>query len=701
MIPELKHPFPRPFRIGYLIGGFFFGFLPFLAFLYLLIASYSARTYGWFWFAFLGCWLFGWATWASFLLLSGIKERKVIREHQARVMKAFSELFGATANSRESRIQDFFDKGTENLSLYDLHITPGGHRWSATLSKNIGTLPPASRESLRVLYLLFNRELIPIGLFVAVSSTLLFDNGTCSVTDADYPDYPPPKEAGDPKKFENPQEMLRQLHLDRGFQNPQAAENFIREHLQILSQAYPGHPTIKLIQARIEGGNVWITASDLQDPRSPLGSAGSSGKEQKDFSYYLGPLADKNQDMIYRGEGSLITLGRPGTGKSQCHAIPNLLRWQGSAIVLDVSGELFDATSRERAKIGHVLRFNPFEDLTARYNPLALLPDDPEKAWSEAQFLAAMLEPPGLSGKGGDHWGKVSREILTAVIGYIVLTNPPRERSFSQALDILSGAEWDLFMEGLTALAEEHGLKAARRTAATFTQEKEDSPKQFTASRSSAYAAVSAWSNPTVETATSASDWTPEDFHLDKPLTVYLTANQAQLNAQGGFFRVILGQHIQRLSHEKFRQPDRPILLLLDEFPALGRMEPIETAMMQGRKFGLRLWLMAQYVEQITQVYGNDGLIKSCAVRSYFNPDFHLAEQLSKEVGERAGGFDNQRQPLVSPQDLTGPAFQDLILTLVAGQKPARLRKAKAYATEPFASMLGGLDPKQATRLRR
>lgn len=631
----------------------------------------------------------------SLMILSGVEERQIIGEHRSSASQGVMRFFGFDEASRETGIQRFFDQGTENLSLGDFAMTPEGHQWKATIVKNIGALPPHSKESLRILYLLFNRGLVEAELFVQLNSTFLFDNGNTTITAADYP-------AG---TFKDAFEMLRTLHMARGFPNPQSAENFIRERIEGISLAYPDHPTVKLIQARISGGHAWLTASDLQEPDSLLSSAGYPGKEQKGFSYYLGPLADDSNgaglDLVYKGEGSLISLGRPGTGKSQCHAIPNLLNWQGSAIVLDVSGELFDATSRERATFGHVLRFNPFEDLTARYNPLALLPDEPEKAWSEAQFLAAMLEPPGLSGKGGDHWGKVAREMLTAVLAYIVLTNPPKERFFSQALDILSGADWDPFMEGLTALAEEHGLKAARRTAATFSQEKEDSPKQFTASRSSAYAAVNAWSNPTVEDATSASDWTPNDFHLDKPLTVYLTANQAQLNAQGGFFRVILGQHIQQLSQEKFRQPERPILLLLDEFPALGHMEPIETAMMQGRKFGLRLWLMAQYPEQITKAYGTDGLIKSCAVRSYFNPDFTLAADLSKEIGDRVGGFDGQRLPLASPQDLTGPAYKNLILTLTAAHKPARLHKAYAHATEPFTSKLGGLSPNKSIRIVR
>ncbi|SMP82292.1 Type IV secretory system Conjugative DNA transfer [Novosphingobium panipatense] len=41
-------------------------------------------------------------------------------------------------------------------------------------------------------------------------------------------------------------------------------------------------------------------------------------------------------------------------------------------------------------------------------------------------------------------------------------------------------------------------------------------------------------------------------------------------------------------------RPERPVLFLLDEFAALGRLEPVERAMGLMAGYGLQLWPILQ-----------------------------------------------------------------------------------------------------------
>lgn len=641
-------------------------------FVSLALFVYFAFQPGWFWTT--ATLLTALAT-LSVILPETLRERKLARYWRSQA-EAILAHYGPDPDAREQGIQKAFDEATLDINVSDFGYVADTWDVTAAYSKNIGAMQPTQREALRIAYLLLNRGLIDHPTFFAARAAIVYDQANAVIRGWKFH-----------SELKTAPEAITRLFQWRGIQTPQAGESRIRGVLDALYASNPGHPTVRMLKARVTGGSAWLSPDEVSG--TVLDGQGGRG-------LFLGRFEDGAADAAYTGEGSLITIGRSGTGKSQCHAIPNLLRWPTSAVVLDIKGELFKATSAQRAKAGPVIRFSPFEKLTARYNPLAFLPSDPHEAWTEAQFLASMLHPEAAQGGNARHWEFAAREILTAVITFVALTNPPDHRSFTELLDILSGKDWDRFMKGLTELASKHGLAPAARTAASFAEEDAKAPKQFVASRTSAYMAVNGWSNPDVEEATQVSDWSPEDLHGQKPLTVYITATPQQLTTQNALFRTILGQHVHMLLKEKFLNAPNPILFLIDEFPALGKMQPLADTLTLGRQYGLRLWLMAQYVDQVIDTYGNDGILKASAVRSYLNPDFPTAKLLSEEVGERAGALDGSRQPLVTPQDLTGPAFQDLILIMAAGTKPAKVHKIFAYRDEPFAGNIGSITPAQA-----
>ena len=57
---------------------------------------------------------------------------------------------------------------------------------------------------------------------------------------------------------------------------------------------------------------------------------------------------------------ALVVFGPTQSGKSAGIAIPNILEWQGPAIVVSIKPDLLDATLTTRAKLGETLVFDPF-----------------------------------------------------------------------------------------------------------------------------------------------------------------------------------------------------------------------------------------------------------------------------------------------------------------------------------------------------
>jgi len=107
-------------------------------------------------------------------------------------------------------------------------------------------------------------------------------------------------------------------------------------------------------------------------------------------------------------EGHSLIVGCTGTGKSRGIVIPSLLMWQGSAIVMDIKGELSKITAERRAKYGKVYIFNP-EGEGACYDPVRIC-----STVDQAQDLARTLIP--LPEKGEPFWSQSAQAILSAFV---------------------------------------------------------------------------------------------------------------------------------------------------------------------------------------------------------------------------------------------------------------------------------------------
>lgn len=87
--------------------------------------------------------------------------------------------------------------------------------------------------------------------------------------------------------------------------------------------------------------------------------------------------------------------------------------------------------------------------------------------------------------------------------------------------------------------------------------------------------------------------------------------------------------------------PEGPILFLLDEFAALGRLEAVERAMGLMAGYGLQLWPILQDLSQLKALYdpkANTFVANAGVLQTFGVNDFETAEWLSRLLGRATVG---------------------------------------------------------------
>lgn len=447
------------------------------------------------------------------------------------------------------------------------------------------------------------------------------------------------------------------------------------------TKAKPLAPVLQDINARLKGGSAWLSRHELLD---------TIFAARNEHALHIGALDDADTPLTYSGEGSIVSIAPPRSGKTQCHVFPNLLSWRGPAVVLDVKGEIFAATSKWRqANVGPVYKFSPLDPSKShRYNPLTFVRQETDYIWEDSRLLADMMIVP--SGAADPFWESKARDVLTAAIAYVCYNAGPEHRPMSKVIDILHGGRpWDELVLGLQTTVDVRAMMQQGTALASMPEKTRESVLQ------SAQASLSAWSGERVSRATQASDWSPLDLRSGRNPTIYICLKPSEVESYTSVLRVFIGQHIRMLCDELPPRGSAPILFLLDEVPRLRHMPPVEEAIEIGSQYGLRLWIFAQSLGQLEKAYPNAaGMVGSCAVRIFMNPTGAdgLTEKLSEELGYRDSALDGTRQRLVEAADLAGPNYRDFQIVIGSGSKPAKVRKAFAWQDRQLAERMGSLE---------
>lgn len=408
----------------------------------------------------------------------------------------------------------------------------------------------------------------------------------------------------------------------------------------------------------------------------------SSFKSKFDGSALLLGFCD-GEMISFDGEESLITIAGPGAGKTQCHVLPNVLVYDGSIIVLDVKGEVFDGTAESRRDEGkRVMRFSLVGDdgETVSYNPLDFVSRDPDQLWDDAVTLSGLLiDRPAK--ESDPFWTSSARDLVTTYLAATVLLddNPTLEGMMDRIM--AAGDERLETLSSIAALGIEKDCKQLEQTAKALIGMAGDGARALESVFATVREKLSVLHSAAVRRVSQKSDWRPEDFR-EAGTSLYLAVPLKRIEALAPFLRVVLGQHILALTEKAPPRGSLPITLFLDELPQLGNFDAVVKAIEVGRSYGLRVWGFAQNPQQIETAFTrSDVLLNNPAVRCYMNIDnIDIADRVSRELGEVENALTGEQRPFVKPNQLMNdPEFKNVIIALGRGVHPARLQKAFAY----------------------
>ncbi|WP_158498901.1 type IV secretory system conjugative DNA transfer family protein [Magnetospira sp. QH-2] len=349
-----------------------------------------------------------------------------------------------------------------------------------------------------------------------------------------------------------------------------------------------------------------------------------------------------------------IAWAPPGAGKTQILIMPSIFSAGRSSIVVnDPSGELYQETAGARAKEGPVIRLAWADAETARWNPLDndQLPEDVNELQTEIDGIWHILIP---KGKGeNSQFDEVGRSLGMALTFYAVL-NARREGVSARFAEIYhmvaegsSAPEWDeeedaigAYLSDLAAQAEGEGWPRVISTNLrnmAHTAFRERSGYLNTMQRG-----LKAWENGHVANATSESDFALRDLRGrdGKPVSLYICLRERDLETFGTITRVFLTQLMRHLLSETKEEARQgvPINFLIDELPALGRMDKVVLdGPARGRKLRIRFLFVCQDPAQVRAVYGPDGLETLKTVSQYQTVFHQTNPRNQKEIADQIG----------------------------------------------------------------
>ncbi len=590
------------------------------------------------------------------------------------------ELFGTGDRAtRERAILDAFDNPGYTLTLKAQNRHPQVMMWFV-IRCPVGTLKRFDLESMRFAYVAYNRGLLDEEKFYTYRITAIYSRGQNEAAEFGY--LGP---FGFWKARKKQGEIQRVRNAIDGFAGPNSTNNLHQTTIaaiQVLSEKHPQDEFYQDMKMRFFEGARWLGVGDIKN------SAFKPVEPPTQFGQLFGILAGSSTPLIYQGDGSILTIAPPGAGKTTCNVVPSLLRWPGAAVVLDVKGEIYDLTSRQRSKYGPVFRFSPLDPEHSHcYNPLSVVRRESLYVWEDASNAAAMMLVPGSGGDKNKFFEDRAREILTAIIADLAFWNKPEDRPIARISSILNRNGWDEFLDRLRKNPE---VPAMRDLGVGLPREHPETLAQFL---SFALSSMSAWKGERISRITRRSDWHPNVLRTGHP-TIYICVNQQDIETYASLLRVFVAQHIQVLMAGKVpAQGADPIYFCIDEFPALGGMKPIEDALSQGRGYGLRLWLFAQHLSQIEKRYTDANVIVgNCAVRTFMKPAHDTAELIAEMIGKEGVGRGADGQSAVSAQELTSNTFENLQIVLGTGSKPAKCVKLPYHQVDVFKNAIGSLD---------
>ena len=448
--------------------------------------------------------------------------------------------------------------------------------------------------------------------------------------------------------------------------------------------------------------------------------------EERHAGVYVGGWTDRQGRTHYLrhdGPEHCIVIAPTRSGKGVGNINTTLLSWPASCAVYDEKGELWELTAGWRAgpadNTGIRLEFGAVAN-SAGFNFLEEVRLGTPHEVADAQNIAQMLCDP--LGKGlDDHWQKTSFALLTGLILHTLYKHGAKGETASLAdvAHALSDPEQPadaLWLEMVENLHLKTGPQPVVAAAGRDMIDREARERGSVLSSAKTY--LTLFQDPLIARNTRRSDFRIIDLmNHARPVSLYIVTSGSDRERLRPLVRLLFTMLARTLMGVKLRfdngQPVMPhrhrLLLMLDEFPSLGRMPVIEDALPKCAGYGIKCFLAAQDREQMFSAYGEHQTITgNCHIRIVYAPNERetarwvsdmigtttIVKEDVTESGNRMGAlshvsrsFHEVSRPLMTPDEIAtlkkprkarGGDGKDIIIeagemvVFVAGENPIK-----------------------------
>jgi type IV secretion system protein VirD4 len=423
--------------------------------------------------------------------------------------------------------------------------------------------------------------------------------------------------------------------------------------------------------------------------------------------------------LMLAGQQGVCLAAPPRAGKGAGVVIPNLLNWPDSVICVDIKRENWIKTAGFRAASGQACYlFDPFSEggRTARWNPFHYVAENPERRLNDLQRIAEMLypDPPNVD----PFWTASARSLFLGIALYLFET-PSLPKTIGEVLrqgmasdDEGFGQHWKRLVEGRNSGKFPLSPQCVRSLYDVI----DLAPVTASSIRKTFTSRLDLWLNPILDWATSGNDFDLRELRA-KRMSIYVGVNPDDLHRLRPVVNLLFQQAIglqTRELPEHNRELKYQVMMLLDEFAALGRIPIIAEGISYLPGYNVRCVLVIHTPAQLREIYGAhaaETMLKSLAARIVFAAKDHGdAREISDELGfttvrvktvstplfgfgntrgQRAGSqnVSEQRRALLLPQEVKALGADEAIL-FYEGLPPIRARKLRYFEDRRFTSRL-------------
>lgn len=416
---------------------------------------------------------------------------------------------------------------------------------------------------------------------------------------------------------------------------------------------------------------------------------------KKGTALFLGrSLYTRSLHLGLKDDRHMLTIAGSRGGKGRTAIIPNLLTWEGSVIVIDPKGTNAAVTAERRKAMGQaVFVVDPFKVLeertgrawtTAGFNPLAGLDLNAPDIRERLGVIADAIVVPDQDARD-KHWDDGARTIVAGLLAHLVsMQDAPTLGQLRELVTLDDEAQRQLWAE----MSENRMAGGAAREAANRII------RGYGGSEISGLISNADKHTEWLASVPVAGVLAQNDVSFaalkEQPTTVYLVLPPHYLEEHKRFLRLFVNLAIRQMSVGGRAQV--PVLMILDEFLALGHMAEVERAFGLMAGYNFVLWPFVQDLGRLRDLYKNSVnsfINNSRAVQVFAVSDEATTKFVSERIGERSLGLfglgaRSNVVPLRTPTEVAKEVSVDTGYQYVlrAGKAPLLLEKVRYDESE-------------------